>query len=119
MMRLTLWPLLLSSGAWAQSAGTAPLAGGPPIPIVRTIAVDPVNHGVLYAVVNYGYDISGYDIGVFLSGDSGASWSLLRAFERGNNIFALAIDPLTPTTIYAGADAGVFKSIDGGPPGAS
>src|SRR5207245_7770423 len=31
------------------------------------------------------------------------------------DITAMAIDPLTPTTLYAGtADRGVFKSIDGG-----
>lgn len=118
MMRLTVWALMLSSAASAQTAGVtlsstdtpAPLMfGGPPIPIVQAIAVDPVNHGVLYASVD-----RGYDIGVFRSGDSGARWSLLSAFEQDNNIRALAIDPTTPTTIYAGAYTGVFKSIDGG-----
>jgi hypothetical protein len=32
----------------------------------------------------------------------------------GETVYALAIDPTTPTTLYAGADAGVFKSTDGG-----
>jgi hypothetical protein len=27
---------------------------------------------------------------------------------------ALAIDPITPSTLYAGTDAGVYKSTDGG-----
>ena len=34
---------------------------------------------------------------------------------EGGNILALAIDPLTPTTLYAGVEwPGVFKSTDGG-----
>jgi hypothetical protein len=34
-------------------------------------------------------------------------------------VFALAIDPTDPKTMYAGADsgAGVFKSVDGGAAG--
>jgi hypothetical protein len=33
---------------------------------------------------------------------------------RGIYVEALAIDPLTPSTIYAGAENGVLKSMDGG-----
>ena len=34
---------------------------------------------------------------------------------EGGNIFALAIDPKTPTTLYAGTyGGGVFKRLDGG-----
>jgi hypothetical protein len=33
---------------------------------------------------------------------------------HGGFVRALAIDPTTPTTIYAGTDRGVFRSIDGG-----
>jgi photosystem II stability/assembly factor-like uncharacterized protein len=33
---------------------------------------------------------------------------------EGETIRALAIDPATPTTLYAGTSAGVFKSTDGG-----
>jgi hypothetical protein len=33
----------------------------------------------------------------------------------GGTVFALALDPATPTTLYAGTDGGgVFKSPDGG-----
>ncbi len=34
--------------------------------------------------------------------------------HEGVLISALAIDPLTPTTLYAGTPGGVFKSTDGG-----
>jgi photosystem II stability/assembly factor-like uncharacterized protein len=33
---------------------------------------------------------------------------------EGGQIYALAIDPVTPGTLYAAADGGVFKSTDGG-----
>lgn len=32
----------------------------------------------------------------------------------GRSVFALAVDPKMPTTVYAGTDQGVFKSIDSG-----
>ena len=32
----------------------------------------------------------------------------------GGDIYALAIDPQSPTTIYAGTDGGISKSTDGG-----
>jgi photosystem II stability/assembly factor-like uncharacterized protein len=56
------------------------------------------------------------------STDGGATWNLGLG-TNGNpgyfSIYALAIDPLTPTTLYFGTDefsagAGVFKSTDGG-----
>ena len=33
---------------------------------------------------------------------------------EGGNVSALAIDPATPATLYAGTSGGVFKSTDGG-----
>jgi hypothetical protein len=32
----------------------------------------------------------------------------------GGDVSALAIDPTTPSTLYAGSDAGVFKSTESG-----
>jgi hypothetical protein len=55
---------------------------------------------------------------LFKSTNGGASWSQSDSgFPGGNFIIIqdLAIDPQTTTTIYAGtADAGVYKSLDGG-----
>src|SRR5207247_10222100 len=51
--------------------------------------------------------------GVFKSSDGGGSWT--HTGLTGVDVRALAIDPLTPTTLYAGTyGAGVFKSTDGG-----
>src|SRR5438874_32924 len=40
------------------------------------------------------------------------SWTSIG--PQGGSIKALAIDPMTPATLYAGTNAGVFKSTDGG-----
>src|SRR5205823_4864271 len=43
----------------------------------------------------------------------GQSWTLMSASPK--QVFALALDPQTPATLYAGTlFSGVFKSIDGG-----
>ena len=53
--------------------------------------------------------------GVFKSTDGGATWSAVNTGCRSPRVSALAIDPTTPTTLYAGTDGGgVFKSTDGG-----
>jgi uncharacterized repeat protein (TIGR01451 family) len=52
---------------------------------------------------------------VFKSTDGGATWSASYTGLANTDVIALAIDPQTPTTLYAGTNgAGVFKSTDGG-----
>jgi len=50
-------------------------------------------------------------IGVFLLQAAPAHSS-----HNGVPVPALAIDPVTPNTIYAGTPGGMFKSTDGGAP---
>src|SRR5207248_10031792 len=60
--------------------------------------------------------------GPLKSTDGGATWSVIDqgmrdivlayGFDLGGGV--LAIDPLTPSTIYASAATGLFKSVDGG-----
>ena len=51
--------------------------------------------------------------GVYASTDGGDSWSLLASSP--GDVVALAVDPVSPTVIYAGTrHYGVFKSTDGG-----
>ena len=58
-----------------------------------------------------------YRPGVFKTTNGGASWtgasSGLPSVEFGS-VVALAIDPQTPTTAYAGTFGSVFKTTDGG-----
>jgi hypothetical protein len=51
---------------------------------------------------------------VFKTVDAGASWTAVNTTLTNLVVAALAIDPATPTTVYAGTDGGVFKSVDGG-----
>lgn len=55
--------------------------------------------------------------GVFKSTDSGSNWIQQNNFAIPGtpNVLALAIDPTTPLTLYAGTSGnGLFKSINGG-----
>ena len=53
--------------------------------------------------------------GVFKTTDGGASWTPANTGLSGIPVFSLAIDPKTPTTVYAGTfGTGVFKSTDAG-----
>jgi photosystem II stability/assembly factor-like uncharacterized protein len=78
---------------------------------VQSIVLDPITTTVLYAVTSRG---------LFKSADGGATWGPLDLACPGLpsvecEILALAIDPGTPTTLYAGTSrGGVFKSNDGG-----
>ena len=56
---------------------------------------------------------AGTSLRLFKSTDGGASWNATGL--TGTGVFALAINPLTSTTVYAGTSGGgVFKSTDGG-----
>ena len=52
---------------------------------------------------------------MFKSTSGGASWSAVNNGLTSTHVFALAIDPATPSTLYAGTDGGgVYKSASGG-----
>ncbi|MBW8906735.1 MAG: hypothetical protein JF611_13910 [Betaproteobacteria bacterium] len=81
---------------------------------IAALLIDPRNPDTVYAGTA--------DRGVLKSTDGGATWVALGADLTGYldrlalfpNISALAIDPLVPTTLYAGTPGGVFKSVDSG-----
>lgn len=50
----------------------------------------------------------------YKSGDSGDSWSNDNYGLKGGGITCLAIDPVAPSTLYAGTGAGIYKSTDSG-----
>ncbi|HET6979493.1 MAG TPA: SBBP repeat-containing protein [Pyrinomonadaceae bacterium] len=76
---------------------------------VFTIVIDPSNASTVYV---------GSSRGVFKSTNSGSTWTAINNFGPSGIPFvrALAVDPTTPTTIYAGTNGngGFFKSTDGG-----
>ncbi len=75
------------------------------LPVVRSLAIDPTDTGVLYA---------GTDAGMYKSVDHGDSWSASGIDAAVNRIRAIAIDPAAHTRVYAGTNNGVWRSLDGG-----
>ncbi len=52
---------------------------------------------------------------MFKSTNGGGNWSAVNTGLAATDVRALAIDPATPTTLYAGTQGGgVFKSTNGG-----
>lgn len=91
----------VDGGANWQPAGTGIVGAA-----VNSIVINPADSRVVFA---------GTDHGVFKSNNGGQSWSLV---SPQMDVTSLALDPATPTTIYAGVwagrDNGVFRSLDGG-----
>ncbi|MDW8214276.1 MAG: hypothetical protein RMJ55_12020 [Roseiflexaceae bacterium] len=72
-------------------------------PEVDALALDPMNSQIVYA---------GTRRGIYRSDDGGANWRLI---EPTGLVSTLVIDPMSPTTLYAGGSwRGVLKSEDGG-----
>lgn len=64
----------------------------------ESLAVDNLNPDVIYVEGS----------GIFMSRDAGQSWARFDTQLAGRSVFALKIDPIHPSTIYAGAEEGVF-----------
>jgi len=77
------------------------------------MAMDPMNPDILYLGENDSDD--GF-YALVKSTDGGATWTSVWNSANGlqSGLNALAIDPVTPTTLYAGLYTGVYKSTDGG-----
>jgi photosystem II stability/assembly factor-like uncharacterized protein len=99
----------MASANWAQTSGPG---GG----TIQALVIDPSSPSTLYAGT--------FEGGVFKSTNGGDSWSAVNSglsssmFSGGpakTPVYALAIDPGTPATLYAGTSGnGVFKTTDGG-----
>ena len=92
----------------------AAVNGGLANRVINALVVDPSASGIVYAATN---------AGVFKTTNGGTTWVASSAGlplvppdnETPRPILALAIDPSTPSILYAGtANAGLFKSVDGG-----
>lgn len=85
-------------------------------PLVFSLVIDPLTPTTLYLGV--------FGSGVLKSTDGGIHWNItgevdpetgLTNLAQGGGSLALAIDPVAPTTLYAGGgEKQVFKSTDGG-----
>jgi hypothetical protein len=95
--------------AWSLDGSTWHLeyTGLPSPANLPTVAVDPTDASVVYAIVS-----SGGNSGLYKSTNAGLNWA--KATTDISYLYCLAIDPADPSIMYAGTDGGVFKSIDGG-----
>jgi photosystem II stability/assembly factor-like uncharacterized protein len=105
-----------SGGSWsAVNTGLSNLS-------VSTLAIDPTTPSILYAVADGGNYQSIDSGGVYRSTDRGSSWSvtgLSTLAQTDLRVLALAIDPTTPSILYAatllaGSDGSIYRSTDSG-----
>ncbi len=99
-----------NDGAYRRARGAQHWSGNETGFIGRCIlalAADPQSSGTFYA----GSELIGGDI--YKTIDGGANWVRSGPEVDFGGVYALAVDPETPTTVYAGAN-GFFKSTDGG-----
>jgi photosystem II stability/assembly factor-like uncharacterized protein len=87
--------------------------GLPAIASPSALVINPIAPSTLYL----GLDSVGgiYTGGVYKTTNSGGNWTAVNTGLTDIDIRALAIDPVTPNTLYAATDGGgVFKSTNGG-----
>ncbi len=87
----------------------ADVTAGLPDRTISSIRVDPQNAAVAYL------SVSGYASGhVFKTINQGQTWTDISGNLPNIPVSDTLIDPLTPTTLYAATDVGVFRSLVGG-----
>ncbi len=105
-----------SGASWTAINSGLPGAAGPQ---VTALVINPLTPTTLYAVANLSDGT--ISASVFKSTDAGGTWNpVSNGLPAATVVEALAIDPVTPTTLYAsvvpdtGGGDGVYKSTDGG-----
>ena len=91
--------------SWAPAASGLPGSGYR----VMALAIDRATPGTLYAGTFAGNGSNASSSGVFKSTDGGNTWAHVATGLTSTNVLTLAIDPVTPTTLYAGTGGGVFR----------
>jgi photosystem II stability/assembly factor-like uncharacterized protein len=91
---------------------------GLPYSLQNILAIIPARQTTLYVVRTNNFEFNYYgedSLGVFISTDSGASWSEISTNLTHLFVFTLAVDPAAPDILYLGTSRGVFKgTISGG-----
>lgn len=69
-------------------------------------AFHPKQDGVIY--------MAGDVLGVYKSVDHGAHWRIVNNGLTDYGVYSLAVDPMSPETVYAATEGGLYKSTDAG-----
>lgn len=83
---------------------------------VVALAISPTNPLIMYAASAYTYYQQTL-CRILRSTDGGSTWTVALAAGDallGIDLYAIVLDPATPTTIYAAGATGVIRSTDGG-----
>lgn len=87
----------------------AGLPGATTRPKVGALAVHPTDGDIVFAAFSAGRG------GLYVSGDGGDSWSPVGSDLPGDvRVYSVAIDPASPSTVYAGTERGAWRSVNGG-----
>lgn len=92
-------------GHWADLAVLA-------LDQVNSLVIDPRSPATIYAALGDPWDLA--DVPILKSIDGGTIWAAEAAEFNGRPTSVVAIAPSLSSTLYAGANDAVFKSIDGG-----
>jgi photosystem II stability/assembly factor-like uncharacterized protein len=82
-------------------------------PGVVALVIDPLTPATVYLAANVSNDFDA-SRGVFKSTDGGTTWNAANTGLGNGGVSSLAIDPVTPSILYAGWGGGIFKSTNGG-----
>src|SRR5262249_49154801 len=88
------------------SANHIVMHAGPFAGVVVALLPHPTEPQTLY--------LAAFGSGVYRSVDGGRRWSSASRGLKDLSVLTLAVDPVSPRTLYAGTDSGVFVSRDGG-----
>jgi photosystem II stability/assembly factor-like uncharacterized protein len=70
------------------------------------VLADPANSSRVLAAI--------YGEGIAESDDRGETWALACGSFANTNLLSLVADPRSPSTLWAGTDAGIYRSVDSG-----
>jgi hypothetical protein len=132
----TIWLGAAGGGLWKTTTGGIGTNPWTYVPLgfsvlgVSSIAINPKNHNEMYVGTGEVYSDSSYSqgivafrptrgsygMGLFKSTNGGVTWtqSINWTYQQNKGIWDIVINPLKPTTVYAGTTDGVYKSFDAG-----
>ena len=104
---------VLKSTDGGLSWSTQPAPSSNDYGLDTSLAIDPWNPNILY-LGGQEYDGSSWLGHIYKSTDGGGNWTDITGIVQGHYVYALTLDPLNPSRVYAGTDSGVYRSADGG-----
>jgi photosystem II stability/assembly factor-like uncharacterized protein len=116
----TIYSGAADGGVWKTTDnGThwMPLTDNQPTLACGALAIDPTNTNVIYwgtGEQNGCGSLCYSGIGILKSTDGGTIWSMTGLQRAGSATFAIVIDPISPESVYAAMDNGVWRSSNGG-----